>query len=247
MLLDPFEAEADAEAGPLPAPGIPFLSACWIALLMAVCSPWPCGPPGPPSPISGPSSIPTRTGWSCAPLPPPACCMAELSICCSDTGGPWVGGPSRSPCCMAAATAAWCTARCPGRDALTAAKCAASSAGNWPPPVVAVPVCEVVVVVELAGGTTRGTEPSRGGTGGTGAAVGAHRRLPQGATGAGCAAGPVGGAPGVGAMVVMMGTDCSTADCTTDCITKGRALTCLGGGRARWSMMSDMACCACAM
>ena len=60
------------------------------------------------------------------------------------------------------------------------------------------------------------------------------------------AAGPVGGAPGVGAMVVRMGTDCSTADWTTDWMTKGLALTCLGGGLARCSMMSDMACWACA-
>ena len=57
--------------------------------------------------------------------------------------------------------------------------------------------------------------------------------------------GPEGGAPGVGAIVVRMGTDWSTADCTMDWMTKGRALTCLGGGLARCSMMSDMACWAC--
>ena len=45
-------------------------------------------------------------------------------------------------------------------------------------------------------------------------------------------------------LVVMMGTDCNTADWTTDWMTKGLALSCLGGGLDRLTMMSDMACCA---
>ena len=45
--------------------------------------------------------------------------------------------------------------------------------------------------------------------------------------------------------MVRIGTDWSTALCTMDWMTKGRALTCLGGGLARCSMMSDMACWAC--
>ena len=38
------------------------------------------------------------------------------------------------------------------------------------------------------------------------------------------------------------GTDWMTADWRTDWMTKGLALSCLGGGRERLSMMSDMAC-----
>ena len=38
------------------------------------------------------------------------------------------------------------------------------------------------------------------------------------------------------------GTDCMTADWRTDWMTKGLALSCLGGGLDRLSMMSDMAC-----
>ena len=45
-------------------------------------------------------------------------------------------------------------------------------------------------------------------------------------------------------LVVTMGTDCNTADWTTDWMTKGLALSCLGGGLDRLTMMSDMACCA---
>ena len=45
-------------------------------------------------------------------------------------------------------------------------------------------------------------------------------------------------------LVVTMGTDCKTADWTTDWMTKGLALSCLGGGLDRLTMMSDMACCA---
>jgi len=41
-------------------------------------------------------------------------------------------------------------------------------------------------------------------------------------------------------LVVTMGTDCNTADW----MTKGLALSCLGGGLDRLTMMSDMACCA---
>ena len=41
------------------------------------------------------------------------------------------------------------------------------------------------------------------------------------------------------------GTDWMTADWRTDWMTKGLALSCLGGGRERLSMMSDMACWAC--
>ena len=38
------------------------------------------------------------------------------------------------------------------------------------------------------------------------------------------------------------GTDWMTADWRTDWMTKGLALSCLGGGLERLSMMSDMAC-----
>ena len=48
-------------------------------------------------------------------------------------------------------------------------------------------------------------------------------------------------------LAVKMGTDCNTADWTTDWMTKGLALSCLGGGLDRLTMMSDMACCAWAM
>ena len=70
---------------------------------------------------------------------------------------------------------------------------------------------------------------------------------------AGRAVAAVGGAAAVGGpaaavggvalvLVVMIGTDCNTADCTTDWMTKGLARSCLGGGLDRLTMMSDMAC-----
>jgi len=43
-------------------------------------------------------------------------------------------------------------------------------------------------------------------------------------------------------VLVTIGTDCNTADCTTDWMTNGLALSCLGGGLDRLTMMSDMAC-----
>ena len=53
-----------------------------------------------------------------------------------------------------------------------------------------------------------------------------------------------GGAEGGAEAVVSdpRGTDWMTADWRTDWMTKGLALSCLGGGRERLSMMSDMAC-----
>ena len=53
------------------------------------------------------------------------------------------------------------------------------------------------------------------------------------AVGAGAGAG--GGGPTV------TGTDWITADWRTDWMTNGLALSCLGGGRDKWSMTSDMA------
>ena len=47
---------------------------------------------------------------------------------------------------------------------------------------------------------------------------------------------------GLSAEAVMTGTDWMTADCTTLWIMKGLALSCLGGGLLKLSMMSDMAC-----
>ena len=81
------------------------------------------------------------------------------------------------------------------------------------------------------------------------AVAGAELATVGGAAAVGGAEAAVDGAEAAGVveavlLVVTMGTDCNTADWTTDWMTKGLALSCLGGGLDRLTMMSDMACCA---
>ena len=73
-----------------------------------------------------------------------------------------------------------------------------------------------------------------------GGAVGGTAADAVEAAAGGTAEAAVGAAAAV--VLVTIGTDCNTADCTTDWMTKGLALSCLGGGLDRLTMMSDMAC-----